>query len=545
MATHATPAKATKAPAKVATKPAVKAAAKPAAAATKAAAAAPKAAPVKAARGAKTAAAAVAHGAEHEHEHVHENGAEVAEKRTRQQLTVVLAINISQARCATHLKQNLGDEQTEKLIKEYRKALKVAKVAQDEAEQAKLKGKIAELSRTMVRISSETPIAVAVVMDSMVKELIRQGMVQATAADRKIVEVSHLHSGEVASMLYYPLFNKLPTFANYDPDHEEELRKERAAHNKAAKEAREAKKAPAEDKKGTKSAKAAAAEDAAEEEEDEDGQRTKTTFYTYVDNALKAVKKEEPYTAMRVSNRVRDYLSEVITEGISRLANLSRIIVQNVMNVRTMNADHIKAVVHMLMADHGRTEEQMAEVNQKIDEKLGVYHKHLVSEKEKKALALNVDKKNELEFKKQEADLIRKKKRTELARKRALEASNKAIELEAETATLEPKVNAIRHDVEEKAKIKALAEEKRKAELNAAAQIAKEATSAAAAEAALELIDSFAADESDAATPAAAGATVPAAIAAVPAAIAAVPAAIAAATPVIATPIVAAAPVVV
>jgi len=372
-------------------------------------------------------------------------GAEqLAEKKTRQQLTNILHINISQARCQTHLKQNLGDEEIEGEIKELRKELKAAKDAKDSEKEKATKAKIAELSKTLVRISSETPIAAAVVCDILVKELLRRGMDQAMASDRKIVEVGHYHDGDPSTMLCFPIVNKLPSFAGYDPEREEELRKERAAANKATKEAREAKKAAAEEKKGGAKAapKAAKAEEEEVDGEGDESEHTKTTFFTYVENALKTVKKDAPYSTMRVSNRVREDLSEIVAEAIARLATLSRIVVQRVMKVRTMNADHIKAVVHMLMADEGRTEEQISEITKQIDEKLEVYHGHLKSEKDKKAAALDEEKKAEIERKKLEADLLRKKKQAELAKKRAIEAAQKAKDLTAETAKLEPVVAA-------------------------------------------------------------------------------------------------------
>jgi hypothetical protein len=300
-----------------------------------------------------------------------------------------------------------------------------------------------------------------VVCDFTVKELLRYGMDQAVACDRKIVDVGHYHEGDPAKMGCYPLVNKLPTFAGFDPDREEELRKERAAANKAAKEAREAKKAAAEDKKGPGAAKGPArgakpAAPAPEEdaEEDDPAEHAKTTFHTYVENALKTVKKDAPYASMRVSNRVRENLSDIVAELIARLAALARIVVQDVMSVRTMNAGHIKAVVHLLMADEGRSAEQVAEITALIDEKLDLYHGHLTSEKVKKAAALDGDRKAELERKRLEADLARKEKQTDLARKRAIELAQKVKELSAETDKLKPLVvanQALRTEAQAKA----------------------------------------------------------------------------------------------
>jgi len=386
-----------------------------------------------------------------------------ATKKTRQQLTNILHINISQARCATHLKQNLGDEETEAGIKALRAELKDTK---DAGRVAEIKASIAALAKTLVRVSSDTSIATAVVCDILVKELLRRGMEQAIASDRKIVEVGHYHDGDPSSMLCYPLVSKLPSFAGFDPDHEEELRKKRAAANKAAKDAKEAKKA-AEEKKpaprvGGKAAAAKAAALAAEaaEEEEEEGEvaeHTKTTFFTYVENALKSVKKDPPYSTMRVSNRVREDLSTIVTEALARLATLSRIIVQGVMNVRTMNADHIKAVVRLLMVDEGRSDEQIAHVIDQIDDKVDMFHSHVKSEKIKKAAALDPDKKAEVENKKLEADLLRKKKQTELAKKRAIEQAQKAKTLTAEASALAPIVAANQAAAKAKAEATAVA----------------------------------------------------------------------------------------
>jgi hypothetical protein len=378
-------------------------------------------------------------------------------KKSRVQLAHVLDINISQARCATHLKHNLGDDIIEGEIKALRKSLNAAKLDSDAAKQVELKTQIAQKSKTLVRISSATPIAAAVMMDNLVKEVIRAGMDQAIAGDRKIVEVMHLHENSPTRLTYYPLYGSCPSWANYNPEHEDEMKKTRAASNKLAKDVREAKKAatPEECKKVGKKVGKVKLVDAVLEDDDDanDGANTKTTFYTYVENALKTVKSEElpdgrgaPYSTMRVSNRVREYLSDLIAEAIARMANLARIIVQCVMHVRTMNSDHVKAVVHMLLADAGRSEDQILAVTAQIDEKLSVYHEHLRSEKDKKTAALDDEQKSEMLRKQLEAELLRKKKQTDLARKRAIEAAQKAKELSAETSKLEPIVAAHRAD---------------------------------------------------------------------------------------------------
>jgi hypothetical protein len=351
------------------------------------------------------------------------------EKKTRIQLASVLHISISQARCGAHLKQNLSDEQVEEKIRVLRQEKeRLEKEPAGAAAAEVLKQKISDLSKGLVRMSSKTPIATAVVMDALVKELIRHGMDRAAAAERKVVEVANLHEA-AAGLVYYPLVNKLPAFAGYNPEHEEDLRRRRATKNKAAKEAREAKKGGAPE--------AGAREPKGEEDSEGGGEHPKTTFHTYVETALKAVKQAEPYSSMRVSNRVREYLSQLLAEAITRLAVLSRIIVQQVMGVRTMDADHVKAIIHVLMVDEGRGEAQIEDVKRLIDEKLALYEEHMRREKDKKAALQAGEKKAETEHKRLEGQFTRKKKLAETARRRALAATAKAEGFEAEAKGLE------------------------------------------------------------------------------------------------------------
>ena len=356
-----------------------------------------------------------------------------SEKKTRIQLSSVLGINISQARCATHLRSNLLDETIEAEIKTLRATLKSS---EGTPENTLIKAQIADKLKLLVRISSETPIAVAVIWDGAVKELLRNGMDQAILNGRKIVEINYLHNISAVDAIYYPLYSNCVIWNQYDPAHEEDLKKERATLNKTAKDLREAKKL------ATAEVVSPGQIESAQDDDESSEENTKTTFYTYVENALKTVKKDEPYKNMRVSNRVREYLSDLVAQGIARQALLARILVQRVMGVRTMNADHIKAVIHVLMADNGKSDEQINVVTTQIDDKLELYHLHLSSEKAKKLLSFNDEQKNERERQKRAQDLIRKKKQAELAKKRSVEAAQKASALSAETDVLEPIVAA-------------------------------------------------------------------------------------------------------
>lgn len=448
------------------------------------------------------------------------NGAETETeaKKTRHQLTSILEIDISQARCATHLKQNLGDEDVEAEIKELRKELKEArdmiltpkeiasrmtllrkrlekakerksksasskskKSAKDDeieietqiesqiedlntklsqevsdeqreeaaAKIAELKEQIDAKSKALIRLSSEAPIASAVVIDYTIKELIEHGLGQAKAADGKLLEVNHIHTGPVTELTTYPLVRTLRSFKDYSPEHEEEVMKQKTEENKKAKEAREAKKAAAAAakkaamiaaKKAGTASKAVKVEAEAEEEDDEadkDGDHSKTTFFTYVDNAVKTVKKDERFKSIRISNRIREYCSDLVSEFLVKMAQLAREHVQKAMGVRTLNASHIKAIISFILIYEDRSREEISPIIDLINAKLSTYGEHQKTEKDRKVLTMDEEKKHEMEEKKRQLDLERKRKAIENAHKRAVEAEERAKKLALEVAKAE------------------------------------------------------------------------------------------------------------
>jgi hypothetical protein len=353
------------------------------------------------------------------------------EAKHRTQLSDVLSISISPARCATHFKQNLGDPDVEKDMKTLRKDLKTAKDSSevDNSLVESLKTQITEKSKLLVRISMETPITAAVIWDATVKELLRHGMNMAAANSKKIVEVAHLHDGDCSMLVYYPLFDKCDVWNFYNPETEVALKTERAAQTKAAKDAK--KKESPQTQQPQQSPQTQQPLQTVDDLGESGDEHSKTTFYTYVDNALKAVKLEEKYKAMRVSNRVRDYLSDLIVQGIVRQTALAKIVVQSVVGVRTMNADHLKAVIRMLMVDARRTPEQVDGVLVNINEKLDMYEQYQKSEREKKFASLDDDKRAELEQKQQTVLQNRKARQLEVLQKRLEKDTEKVRELQA------------------------------------------------------------------------------------------------------------------
>lgn len=343
------------------------------------------------------------------------------DNKKRQQLTDVLGISISPARCAAHLKKNLANKEIDTEIHNLREKLKVSV---DDVENVKLKEEISILSQKVVRISSETSTVMAVICDGFVEDLLKHSINETLASNKKMVDVSYIMSGDHKKNLYYSIYHKLPTFVNYDSKVYEELRKKKIEDNKKAKKAK--KEGEGSDNEVSPPVVPVA----------DDG---KTTFNTYIDAVLKNVKKDlqlAENVKVRTSIEVRDFLSDMIIECIKRFVTLSKIFVQQIMGVRTMNSNHIKAIVHMFMKDEGNTDEQIDLVINRINEKIELFQKHVVSEKANRWADLDDITKQDLLNKQVEKSKNRKKKDLLLAEKRAAEAAERVKKLAEEVASV-------------------------------------------------------------------------------------------------------------
>lgn len=285
-----------------------------------------------------------------------EQGAESGKKK-RNLMTEILGISISNARCLSHMKATLTPPEAE-ILPKLREELKNLKAAakmegaeeDDPPEKVVAKQKeIEALNSEIVRIGGDAPIAMAAMCDYIVKSAIAYSMGQTVQAGHKMVELSALHAGEPSKNLdVWPLIASLPSIAEYDPTVEAALKTQRAAENRAMKEAREAtKKARDDDSAGPEAAASAGPEAAASaadcDAEDGDGEPggSTTTFHTYVDQATKAVKKDEAFASMRVANRLREVLSKAVAEFVDRISRVAKVSTLELMCVRTLNAKHL------------------------------------------------------------------------------------------------------------------------------------------------------------------------------------------------------------
>ena len=358
------------------------------------------------------------------------------DNKKRQQLTDVLGISISPARCAAHLKKNLANKEIDGEIHSIREKLKLSV---DDMEKLKLKEEISALSQKVVRISSETSTVMAVICDGFIEDLLKHSINETLASNKKMVDVSYIMSGDHKKNLYYSIYHKLPTFVNYDAKIYEELRKKKLEDNRKAK---KASKEPETSDENTSPVEVPATATTPTPtpivetpvQPSEDG---KTTFNTYIDAVLKNVKKDlhlAENIKIRTSIEVRDFLSDMIIECIKRFVILSKIFVQQIMGVRTMNSNHIKAIVHMFMKDEGNSDERINIVINRINEKIDLFQKHIISEKANRLADLDEITKQDILNKQVEKSKTRKKKELQLAEKRAIEAAERVKKLTEEVS---------------------------------------------------------------------------------------------------------------
>lgn len=281
--------------------------------------------------------------------------------KKRHQLTQVLNIDISPARCHAHMKNNLGGPAASG-----EGADDGAAVPEDPQDGA----------AGGVRIGGDAHVAMATIVNLVAAVVLRHAMDETIKADRKMVDVAALHNGGLEHLPVWPLICRLPVLASYDPEAERLLKVDRAVAARGGKKGRD---------EAAKGDPAAEAEDAA----DPEGAKAEspTTFNTYIDNVTKTVKAQEQYKQMRVSNRLREVVSQMAAELVGSLTRTTKIAVLNLLKVRTMTAAHLKEVARMTFAGYwgvstpsAEAEARLASLLAEIDEKVDRHRQYCRAE---------------------------------------------------------------------------------------------------------------------------------------------------------------------
>lgn len=351
-----------------------------------------------------------------------------APKKKRCLMTDILGIEISHARCQSHMKDILITAEESAQLAEKRKTLKDLKMnakaagrsIDDDPAINTLKEEYRKITDRHVRIGGDAPIAMAALTNWIVRSCLLRAADRTKAAEQKIVDIGALHSEDLTTIDVWPLICDLPAITTYNPERENDLRQERAAHSKLQKAKRE------QAKKAKEGEGAAPADD---DESDDEGQNHTTNFYTYVDNVMKKIK-EDPAYKIRVSARIRVVLADLIAEFIARFSKVAKVNVLELLGVRTLTAEHIMAitkVAYVLKTGSEDSEEMQAILNY-VGEKVSMYREHTQVEKARKWEEMDSAKKAEVQAKLAAVNQEKSRRAVAVAQQKAAEIIRRAKE---------------------------------------------------------------------------------------------------------------------
>jgi len=292
--------------------------------------------------------------------------------KSRVQTNKVIGVNISAARVRRHIdKLNLNRlldeliaEQKDELSKcEEAKAVattagKVDTVGEELLE--KVKHKIAALSRSRTRFSSEASVVLSIVCDELIQQIVRHTIQCMLDSKKKILQVCHLHSDGVDKIPLFPLVKTLPSFAKNADMFAAEVAEEENTNMVSALLAQAEKDFK---KKYSVRSKKSVADSPSEEEGDEspkddqsheseeEGAESKTSFRCYVHQVYTAIKNDNPdYARVRISRSFKHYLSDLLVEFIQRIAPLV-LLTTNSMKNKTINDVAILRTIENILVD--------------------------------------------------------------------------------------------------------------------------------------------------------------------------------------------------
>lgn len=260
-------------------------------------------------------------------------------------------IHISRARCEWHFRNFISDEGIESQIK----ALKeLQKATTDEGELKSNKAKIDELNKNLIRISQYTPHAISIICDLVIKDMISRGITQILQSGKKTLDISYFYSSDINESYLYPLIKSLSTYIDGIKKMEDMSKK-----------------------KSKKTEDEEVVEDGGDTDVEELG--SNMTFTTYINKAIIDVKKSFD-TKITIGTKVKKYLSDLLTELIKRLAVMAKALLKNVINVRTIAPNHIKAIISLLLLDGNVAEVDVENAMTTVDEKLKLFQQAMVKE---------------------------------------------------------------------------------------------------------------------------------------------------------------------
>lgn len=280
---------------------------------------------------------------------------------------------MSSARVKWHMSSSLTPKQVRDSVKALNDKLKEAKTNNNSDEVKSLKDQISELNKQSVRIGGAAPIALSAVAESVMDDLINTAFATAALNKHHTAEVSYLHVTETVKQLpTYAIWCNLPTYLSYSDEFEKQEETRNTESNKCRKKENAT-------RKEVHLAAVATAKAAGETlpvfekiprvkstESVEDVERI-AQFDTYINNKIVVIKDaNSAYNKMRVSTRFRCVLSDLSAELIKRVCELSRLLILENANSRTMTVQTVKTVVRLLYV-HQYGDEHNQQLNDLIN----------------------------------------------------------------------------------------------------------------------------------------------------------------------------------
>ena len=234
----------------------------------------------------------------------------------------------------------------------------------------KYTNKVDLLSKQKVRLSNDAAVALSVVCDVTINQIVNHTMENAVKSNKKIMQISHVYENNVDKLSTYSLIKTLPSFVK----NEQEIKSAELAERNAEMISFAVEKAkkdmikefnikvPKKDKKkdtAEVSTASPAVEEAAEQKSQDESNDSKTSFKFYVHKACKKIaESDEKYAGIRVSTSIKDYLSDLLVELIQRLSTLILLTAASMKN-KTINNVAIMRAVELIMIDGHRPVESL------------------------------------------------------------------------------------------------------------------------------------------------------------------------------------------
>ena len=232
-------------------------------------------------------------------------------------------IHISRPRSEHYFRKFILDELIDAKLKELKEQQKSI-TDENSNEFIENKKKMDDLNKQIFRTNQYTPYVVSIISDYMFKELVSHGFNQVLQSGKKTLDITHFYSGDLNQLTSFSLFKNLPTYANFDLQSVDPKKKK---------------------------------DDEVEPTESVENS-TNMSFVTYVTNGIVWIKNEKNVN-ITIGTRVKKYLSDLIVDFIKKLALITKTLLK-VMNVRTINGNHIKAAIHILLIE-GNVPEEICE----------------------------------------------------------------------------------------------------------------------------------------------------------------------------------------